>query len=91
MEDFAYDLPFAIDFEQREHVGVTSAVQVGEFEPYDGDRADKVDAGDPCLELRRRTVPVAPVKELLDGAAKQGGVRRMGRTRFLGPALGAFR
>ena len=38
---------------------------VFEFQPHGGDRADDVDAGDPCLEPRRRTVLVIPIKELL--------------------------
>ncbi len=40
MEDFAHDLTFAIDYEQREHDCVTSAVQVGEFEPHGCDSVD---------------------------------------------------
>ncbi len=55
MEDLAHDLPFTIDLEQREHVCVPGAVQVGEFEPNGGDRFGKVDAGDPCLKLGSAT------------------------------------
>ncbi len=38
MEDLAHDLPFTFEFEQREHICVPSAVQIGEFELNGGNR-----------------------------------------------------
>ena len=73
MEDLVHDLPLPVDFEHREQVGVPLVGPVVEFQPHGGDRADDVDAGDPCLEPRRRTVLVIPLKELLDGAGDQVG------------------
>ncbi len=73
MEDLVHDLPLAVDFQQREQVGVPGTAPVVELEPHGGDRVNEVDAGDPCLELRRRSVSVIPGKELLDGAGKQVG------------------
>ena len=67
MEDLADDLPLPIDFEQREKVRVPVTAPVVELKPHGCNRVDRIDAGDPCLELRRRTVLVIPVKELLDG------------------------
>ena len=46
---------------------------VVEFKPHDGHRVNEVDAGNPCLELRRWTALVSPGKELLDGASEQIG------------------
>ena len=47
--------------------------QVLELKPHGGNRVDKIDVSDSCLELRRRTILVTPVKELLDGTAEQVG------------------
>jgi len=46
---------------------------VVEFQPHGGNRINEVDAGDPCLELRRWTVLVIPGEELSDGAGEQVG------------------
>ncbi len=53
MEDLVHDLPLPVDFEQREQVCEPVAGPVVEFKSHRGDRVNEVDAGDPCLELRR--------------------------------------
>lgn len=49
MEDFAEDLPFAVEFEQREKVGEAMTTPVFELEANGGDGLDEVDAGDTAL------------------------------------------
>ncbi len=73
MENLVHDLPIAVDFEQREQIGVVGTAPVVEFEPHCGDRANDVDAGDACLQPRRRAILVIPGKELLDRAGEQVG------------------
>jgi hypothetical protein len=73
MEDFVRDRPPPVEFQQREQVGEPVTGPIVEFKPNGGDCVDKIDAGDPCLELGRWTVLVIPGKELLDGAGEEVG------------------
>ena len=73
MKHLVHDLPVAVDFKKREQVGETKTGPIIEFNPHGGNRSDKVDTSDPCVELLRRTVLVIPVKEQLDGAGEQVG------------------
>ena len=76
MEDFVHDVPLPVDFKQREQIGVPVTGPVVEFKSPSGDRANDVDAGDPCLEPGRWTVVVIPRKEWLDGAGEQVGTAK---------------
>src|SRR4029453_11176130 len=73
MENLVHDLPIPVDLKQCEQIGKPMPGPVVEFQPHRGNRPDDVDAGNPGLESRCRTVLVIPVKELLDGASKQVG------------------
>jgi hypothetical protein len=64
MEDFVDNLPLPVCFQQREQVREAVAGPVVEFQPHGSDRADQVDAGNPCLKTRCRTVLVVPSKNM---------------------------
>jgi hypothetical protein len=62
VEDLVYDLPFAVDFEKREHVSETISGPVLEFEPHGRHALDDVDAGDPSLQLCGWSILFIPVE-----------------------------
>ena len=71
VEDFVYDLPLAVGFEKREHVGEPASAPVLQLEPHRRNRFDDVHAGDPSFQFCRWTILVVPIEQELNRTGEQ--------------------
>lgn len=73
VEDFAHDLPFAINFEEIEEIGEAVAGPVVDFQTGGGNCTSNIDAGNTDLGVGGSAIEIVPVVETLNWAGKKLG------------------